>query len=80
MTIAYHSFIKEATEAINDYKFNIAISKMMVYINACYKAKTLCKNQLVGFLTVLSCFAPFIAEHLYQELTNKKTSITKDCS
>ncbi len=78
-TIAYHSFIKDVTEAINEYKFNIAISKMMVYINACYKAQSLCKQHLIGFLTVLSCFAPFIAEHLYQELTKKKTSITKDC-
>ncbi|XQP55169.1 MAG: leucine--tRNA ligase [Mycoplasmoidaceae bacterium] len=80
LTVAYHAFVKEATDAINDYKFNIAISKMMVYINACYKANTLCKDQLIGFLTVLSCFAPFVAEHLYQELTGKKTSITKDCT
>lgn len=80
LNFAYHSFIKEATEAINEYKFNIAISKMMVYINACYKAEKLCKQQLIGFLTVLSCFAPFIAEHLYQQLTGKKTSITKDCA
>ncbi|MBQ0045553.1 MAG: leucine--tRNA ligase, partial [Mycoplasma sp.] len=77
---AYHLFIKDATEAINEYKFNIAVSKMMVYINACYKANKLCKEHLIGFLTVLSCFAPFIAEHLYQQLTGKKTSITKDCS
>lgn len=78
LATAYHCFIKEATDAINEYKFNIAISKMMVYINACYKAKKLCKPHLIGFLTVLSCFAPFIAEHLYQELVGKKVSITKE--
>ena len=80
LNLAYHTFVKEATQAIEEYKFNIAISKMMVYINACYKAEGLCRQHLIGFLTVLSCFAPFIAEHLYQKLTGKKTSITKDCA
>lgn len=79
LVVAYNTFIKEVTEAMNHFKFNIAISKMMVYINACYKAKTLCKEQLISFLVVLSCFAPFIAEYLYQQLTQKTTSITKDC-
>ncbi len=78
LNVAYHSFIKEVTQAINEYKFNIGISKMMVYINACYKAEKLCKQHLISFLVVLSCFAPFIAEHLYQQLTdNKKLSIVK---
>lgn len=73
---AYHQFIKEATDAIEIYHFNIGISKMMVYINACYKSDTLLKDHLIGFLTVLSCFAPFIAEHLYKDILKCNKSIT----
>ncbi len=68
---AYHLFIKEVTLAIGNYQFNIAISKMMVYINECNKNTILCKEHLDNFLIVLSCFAPFIAEELYQYLNPK---------
>lgn len=74
---AYHQFIDEATKAIEIHHFNIAISKMMVYINACYKFKTLFKDHMIGFLTVLSCFAPFLAEYIYKDIFKAKTSVTK---
>jgi len=77
LTKAYHQFVKEAGDAIEIYHFNIAISKMMVFINACYKAKVLCKQHINGFLCVLSCFAPFLAEHLYQVINKTETSVTK---
>ena len=80
LTSAYNLFIKEVSEAIEAYKFNIAISKMMVFINACYKANSLDKNQMIGFLTVLSCFAPFIAEHLYQQLIKDNKSIVMNAT
>jgi len=75
LVVAYNVFVKDVTDAIDSYKFNIAISKMMVFINACYKAKALSKNQMANFLIVLSCFAPFIAEHLYQTVIKTKKSI-----
>ncbi len=74
---AYHQFIDEATKAIEIHHFNIAISKMMVYINVCYKFKTLFKDHMIGFLTVLSCFAPFLAEYIYKDIFKAKTSVTK---
>lgn len=75
LIIAFHRFIKDVTSAIESFRFNVAISKMMVYTNICQKHKQLIKNHIIDFLIVLSCFAPFIAEHLYQILFKPKQSI-----
>jgi leucyl-tRNA synthetase len=61
---AYHVFLKEVNVAIENHAFNVAISKMMVYINACYHASKLFKPHIMGFTIVLSCFAPHLAEEL----------------
>ena len=75
----YHRFIYEVTNAIETYKFNIAISKMMVYLNCCYKEKIVYKKYQINFLVVLSCFAPFLAEYLYQQIINNQNkSIVKE--
>lgn len=75
----YHRFIYEVTNAIETYKFNIAISKMMVYLNCCYKEKIVYKKYQINFLVVLSCFAPFLAEYLYQQIINDQSkSIVKE--
>ena len=75
----YHRFIYEVTNAIETYKFNIAISKMMVYLNYCYKEKIVYKKYQINFLVVLSCFAPFLAEYLYQQIINDQSkSIVKE--
>ena len=75
----HHKFIYEVTNAIETYKFNIAISKMMIYLNYCYKEKIIYKKYQIDFLVVLSCFSPFLAEYLYQEIINDKNkSIVKE--
>ena len=76
LIIAYHRFIKDVTNAIESFRFNVAISKMMIYTNVCQKKKQLIKSHINNFLIVLSCFAPFIAEYLYQILFKPKQSIT----
>lgn len=75
LIVAYHSFIKDVTSAIDSFRFNVAISKMMIYTNVCQKHKQLVKLHITNFLIVLSCFAPFIAEYLYQVLFKPKQSI-----
>ena len=75
---AYNVFVNDVTKNLEDYKFNVAISNMMVYINACYKDKQLYLPHAKNFLVVLSCFAPFLAEYLYQFITKKSTSVTKE--
>lgn len=60
----YHQFIKEITNDIEDLKFNVAISKMMVFINNLSKQKTISLQQLTGFCVVLSLFAPHLSEEI----------------
>ncbi|MXR38576.1 leucine--tRNA ligase [Mycoplasma hyorhinis] len=68
----YHQSIKEIGENIEALKYNIAISKMMVYINHLYKQEILSsKKYLVDFLIMFSTFAPHIAEELLEQLEQK---------
>lgn len=75
---AYNVFVNNVTKNLEDYKFNVAISNMMVYINACYKDKHLYLPHAKKFLIVLSCFAPFLAEYLYQHVTMKTSSVAEE--
>jgi leucyl-tRNA synthetase len=61
---AYHVFVKNIQNDIDNLGFNVAISQMMIYINSCYVNKTLYTQHLEAFVIVLSCFAPHLAEEL----------------
>ncbi|MBR3347960.1 MAG: class I tRNA ligase family protein, partial [Mycoplasmataceae bacterium] len=57
------------TNNIENLKFNIAISKMMVYINHMYKINKINDiKYLKNFLILLSPFAPHISEELMEKL------------
>lgn len=65
----YNLTIKEVTKCIEELKFNIAISKMMIYINHLYKVNKISDvKYLKDFLILLSPFAPHIAEELNEML------------
>ena len=69
LEIIYHKTIKEVTNNIENLKFNIAISKMMVYINHMYKINKINDiKYLKNFLILLSPFAPHISEELMEKL------------
>ncbi len=70
----FNQFIKETTDDIDNLRFNTAISKMMVFINAVYKEKEISKDQARDFLIVLSLFAPHIAEELLSKLGEQEVS------
>ncbi|AWX69601.1 leucine--tRNA ligase [[Mycoplasma] anseris] len=60
-----NELIKNVEENINKFKFNIAISKMMVFINYLGSLKTIpSTNALRKFAIILSPFAPHLAEEL----------------
>lgn len=71
-----HKTIKKVTEDIELYKFNTAISALMVFINEGERAG-LSKSTYQIFLRLLAPFAPHITEELWEE-SGKSESIHKE--
>ncbi|KPB05331.1 leucine--tRNA ligase [Bacillus sp. CHD6a] len=69
----YHATVKKVTEDYEGLRFNTAISQMMVFINEAYKADTIAKDYVEGFVKMLSPVCPHIAEELWEKLGNEGT-------
>ncbi|MDP3971097.1 MAG: leucine--tRNA ligase [bacterium] len=65
-----HQTIKQVTADIEGFRFNTAISQMMILTNHLTEQKTLSKETYQVLLQLLSPFAPHLAETLWQELGN----------
>ncbi len=68
-----HQTIKKVSEDIESFKFNTAISQLMVLVNAMEKQKELSASNYQVLLKLLSPFAPHIAEELWHQLGSKKS-------
>ena len=60
-----HKTIKKVTEDIENFKFNTAISSMMILVNAMEREKEIDKNDYEKLLIMLAPFAPHMAEELW---------------
>ncbi len=72
-----HETIIKVTEAIEDLRFNVAISQMMILINQLQKAESYSKNSIQVLIRLLAPFAPHLAEELWESLGGKP-SIVKE--
>lgn len=72
----YHATVKKVTNDIDTLNFNTAISQMMIFINECYKTKTIYRPYVIGFLKMFACFAPHLGEELWATIFDQKDSIT----
>jgi leucyl-tRNA synthetase len=63
-----HSCIKKVTEDLNGYRFNTAISALMVFVNDAIKWETRPASVLREFLILLQPFAPHLSEELFIKL------------
>ncbi|MBH0359995.1 leucine--tRNA ligase [Bacillus toyonensis] len=70
---AYHQTVKKVTEDYAELRFNTAISQMMVFINDAYKANTLPKEYVEGFVKMIAPVAPHIGEELWSKLGYNET-------
>ncbi len=68
-----HRTIKKVTEDIEEFKFNTAISAMMILVNAMEREASLSVVSYRLLVQLLSPFAPHITEELWQSLGNKKS-------
>ncbi len=67
-----HRTIKKVGEDIKAFKFNTAISSMMIFVNAAEK-DGITKKQYLSFIKLLAPFSPHIAEDIWMTLGNKKS-------
>jgi len=68
-----HKTIKKVTEDIDNMKFNTAISQLMILSNEYEKTDSIPQNEFKYFITMLSPFAPHIAEEIWLNLGGKKS-------
>ncbi|MBR2465616.1 MAG: leucine--tRNA ligase [Clostridia bacterium] len=73
-----HKLIKKVTSDIDTMKFNTAIAAMMTMVNTVYEVGKITKDELKTLATVLSPFAPHVAEEIWETLGGEGlVSITK---
>jgi leucyl-tRNA synthetase len=70
---AVHRTIRKVTEDVDDFKFNTAISALMILANAMEKENHVSDIVYREFLILLSPFAPHIAEELWGKLGNERS-------
>jgi leucyl-tRNA synthetase len=64
-----HNLIKKVTEEFEGLKFNTSIAHLMEFVNFAYKHKNeIDLANLKSFVLLISPFAPFLAEELWEEL------------
>jgi len=65
--------IKKVGEDIESFKFNTAVSSLMIMAREMEKKKNTTKSIFEKFLILLSVFAPHLAEEIWQKLGHKES-------
>ncbi len=73
LTRVYHQTVKKVTDDFEALAFNTAISQMMIFVNAAYKAGKCPREYAEGFIKLLSPVAPHVCEEIWNILGHDKT-------
>ncbi|MBP5453269.1 MAG: leucine--tRNA ligase, partial [Lachnospiraceae bacterium] len=69
----YHQTVKKVTSDFEAIAFNTAISQMMIFMNAAYKAGKCPVSYKEGIAKMLSCICPHVGEEMWQILGHDTT-------
>lgn len=72
-----HQVVKKVSEDIEAFKFNTAVSSLMIFVNAAEKVGNIGREQYGTLLTLLAPFAPHMTEELWERLGHS-TSIHQE--
>lgn len=67
-----HKTIKEVTQHINEFKFNLALISIMGFTDYLASEEEVNKESLETLVKILSPFAPHLAEEMWEKLGHKK--------
>lgn len=73
LTVPLNQTIKKVTEDFEAFKFNTAVSQMMIFINKVEEQKKIGKNQLKDFVKLLAPVAVIISEEMWKNLEGEKS-------
>lgn len=68
-----HKTIKKVTEDIEEFRFNTAISQMMIFANELLKKKIIPKSVMGKLALIISPFAPHLGEEIWEYIGNSGT-------
>ncbi|MCR5719160.1 MAG: leucine--tRNA ligase, partial [Lachnospiraceae bacterium] len=69
----YHQTVKKVSGDFENLAFNTAISQMMIFVNALYKAGTCPVEYAEGFIKMFSCICPHVGEEIWSILGHDET-------
>lgn len=70
-----HKTIKKVSDDIENFKFNTAVSALMILVNEMDAQKYIGREQFEILLKLLAPFAPHVAEDMYKTVLKKEGSI-----
>ncbi len=71
---ALNDAVIKVTSDINDFKFNTAVSSMMIFVGALEKEEYKISNEdFIKFIKLLAPFAPYVTDEIYSMFGNKNT-------
>ncbi|MCF7812327.1 leucine--tRNA ligase [Candidatus Gracilibacteria bacterium] len=70
-----HKSIKKIGDDVNEFKFNTAVSQLMILLNELSDQKAISRSALRIFTLLLSPFAPHMAEEIWQEVLGEAKTL-----
>lgn len=72
-----HKTIKKVWEDIDEFKFNTAVSQLMILVNQLTEQDKISKQTFESLVILLSPFAPHLSEELWNQIWNQFSIFTK---
>lgn len=72
LDFVYNDTVKKVTNDFETLQINTAIAKMMMFVNALYKANSLYRPYMINFVKMFGCVCPFVGEELFEKVSGKQ--------